>query len=547
MKHYFQKLTETVRAHWDSPALSDFRGKSWTYGEMAAAIETLHLAFRKAGLVKGDKVALCAGNSAHWAQSYLAIVTYGTVAVPILPNFTPEGVTHLVDHSESVLLLADPSIAKTLDFDAMPHLKAILSAEDFSVLKRRDEKVVAAIESRKALFTAAHPNGFLPEDVAYPTDNDDDLAVVNYTSGTTSAPKGVMLCHRGFTHMIEFAQTRIPVEAGENIVSMLPMAHMYGLAFELLYPIISGVTVHYLGKMPSPSTLMAAMADIRPYIVITVPLVMEKIYRTKLRPALSKPAVRLLMALPGIGALLRRKVRRSLMAAFGGNIRHFIMGGAPLNPEAEACFRKIGLPYTVGYGMTEACPLLAYEDSRRYVQGSCGKPIDCDEMRIDSPDPIRVVGEIQAKGPNICLGYFKDPAATAALFTPDGFLRTGDLGHFDRKGNVFICGRSKNMILSATGQNIYPEEIEAVVNQQDFVVESVVVSRDTRLVARVFLDEDALAKAGLTEADIAALPEKIRAAVNESMPGYSKLAAVERNPSPFEKTPKMSIKRFLYS
>ncbi len=546
MKHYLQKLTETVQTHWNDNALSDYRGATMTYGELARALEAWHLAFAAAGIRKGDHIAICAKNSSAWAVAYIAVVTSGAVAVPILPNFTPDGIQRLVDHSESKLLLADADIEGSLSFEGMPHLKASVSLEDGHVFHGRDAAAAEAFARRDALLAEKYPNGLRPEDVSYPTDNDDDLAVISYTSGTTSAPKGVMLRHAGFTAMIEFAQVHIPTYDGDQIVSMLPMAHMYGLTFELLYPLISGVTVHYLGKAPSPSTLMAAMKDVRPYIVITVPLVMEKIYKAQLKPALSKPVVRALLALPGIGRVLRGKVREKLVAAFGGKVRHFVMGGAPLNPEAEECFRKIGLPFTVGYGMTEACPLLAYEGWENFALGSCGKPVDCAEVRIDSPDPIHVVGEVQAKGCNICVGYFKDPEATAAAFTPDGFLRTGDLGHLDRKGNLFLCGRSKNMILSATGQNIYPEEIEALVNQQPYVAESVVVGRGTRLVARVYLDPDAIRKAGLAQADIEAIPQNVRKAVNADLPAYSQIAQVEPNPTPFEKTPKMSIKRFLY-
>ena len=546
MKHYLQKLAETIQKQWNDRALSDFRGRSITFGELAVSMEKTRLALQASGVSKGDKVALCARNSSFWAETYLAINTSGSVVVPILFNFTPEGIMHLVDHSESLVLFVDREVGAGLDFEKMPLLKAMVSVEDGAVLVSRDDAAAKAFAERDALFAAAHPGGFGPADIAYPTDNAEELAVVNYTSGTTSAPKGVMLRHDGFTAMVDFAQRRIPCGKGDHIVSMLPMAHMYGLAFELMYPLISGVEVHYLTKTPSPTMLLASMKEVRPYIVITVPMVMEKIFRSSLKPALSKPVVKMLMAVPLVGGFLKRKIVGKLLDAFGGRVRQFVMGGAPLNPEAEAAFRKIGLPYTVGYGMTEACPLLAFEDPEAYAPGSCGKPVDCATVRIDSPDPIHVVGEIQAKGRNICMGYFKNPEATKHLFTDDGFLRTGDLGRMDAKGNLFICGRSKNLILSASGQNIYPEEIEAVVNQQDFVAESVVVSRDTKLVARVYLDPDAMAKAGLTEAQIAEIPERIRKAVNRQMPAYSRLVKVEPNPSPFEKTPKMSIKRYLY-
>lgn len=546
MKHYLEALAETIRAHWDEPALADYRGRTITYRELAVSMERTRLALHAAGVRRGDKVALCARNCAAWAETYLGIVASGAVAVPILSNFTPEGVAHLVDHSESRVFFTDADLAATLDFSEMPRVRAAVSVDDGSVLHGRDRSAARAFSGVDAAFAEEHPGGFGPADVAYPTDNAEDLAVINYTSGTTSAPKGVMLRHGAFSVVVDFAQRRIPAFPGEKIVSMLPMAHMYGLAFEFLYPLISGVQVVYLVKVPSPTALVAAMKETKPYIVITVPMVMEKIYRGSLKPALSKPVVRALLALPGVGRVLRRKIAAKVMAAFGGQVREFVMGGAPLNPEAEAAFRKIGLPYTVGYGMTEACPLLAYEDWREFAPGSCGKPVDYDEVRIDSPDPLHVDGEVQAKGPNLCVGYYRNAEATKALFTKDGFLRTGDLGHFDKAGNLYLSGRSKNMILSGSGQNIYPEEIEAVVNQQDFVAESVVVDRGGKLVARVYLDPDAIRKAKLGDEAVAALPGRIRTAVNRRMPAYSRLAGVERNPSPFEKTPKMSIKRFLY-
>jgi long-chain acyl-CoA synthetase len=546
MKHYLELLAEVVRAHWDEPAIADFHGRGIKYGELAVSMEKTRLALREAGVRRGDKVALCAHNCSAWAETYLAVVASGAVAVPILANFTPEGVQHLVDHSESRVLFTDPEIAAALDFSKLSRIRVAVAVEGGAVLGGRDKAAAKAFEEKDALFAAEHPDGFGPDDVSYPTDNNDELAVINYTSGTTSAPKGVMLRHESFNAVVDFAQRKIPASPGEKIVSMLPMAHMYGLAFELLYPLLSGVEVVYLTKIPSPTALVAAMKEVRPYIVITVPMVMEKIYRGALKPKLSKPAVKLLMALPGVGGFLRRKIAAKVMESFGGRIRGFVMGGAPLNPEAEAAFRKIGLPYTVGYGMTEACPLLAYEDWREFAPGSCGKPVDYDEVRIDSPDPLRVDGEVQAKGPNLCVGYYRNAEATKALFTKDGFLRTGDLGHFDKAGNLYLSGRSKNMILSGSGQNIYPEEIEAVVNQQEFVAESVVVDRGGKLVARVYFDPDAIRKAKLDDAAVAALPGRIRTAVNRRMPAYSRLSDVERNPSPFEKTPKMSIKRFLY-
>ncbi|MCI1640662.1 MAG: AMP-binding protein, partial [Bacteroidales bacterium] len=394
--------------------------------------------------------------------------------------------------------------------------------------------------------TAKYPMGFSRENVAYPVDNWDDLSIINYTSGTSSAPKGVMLPYRCLSATIDFGQRRIPASNKYTIVSMLPMAHMYGLAFEFLYPLCNGTCITFLGKTPNPSTLLRAMKEVRPYLLITVPLVMEKVFKSSIKPVVEKKLIKLLTFIPGIRRLLFNKIRDGLCSAFGGNIQMFIMGGAPLNPEVEKWFRRIRLPYTVGYGMTEAAPLLAYEDWDKYVSGSCGKAVDCAEVRIDSEDPNNTVGEIQAKGVNICTGYFKNETATSNAFTEDGFLRTGDLGVIDSEGNIFIKGRSKSMILSANGQNIYPEEVEAIVNNQDYVLETVVVDRASKLVALVYLDNDAIRHAGLDEEAVSDLADNIRLSANKRLNLYSQLSKVEIQDKPFEKTPKMSIKRYLY-
>ncbi|MBO6045971.1 MAG: AMP-binding protein, partial [Bacteroidales bacterium] len=468
------------------------------------------------------------------------------VAVPILCDFHPDSINHLVDHSESIALFVDADIWSKLDIAKIPLLRSVVNVQDFSVLYSLDGLMEKAFSFLEDSFAAKYPSGFSRDDVVYPTDNAEDLAIINYTSGTTSAPKGVMLKYDSFTATVEYAQTNVKATPDDTLVSMLPMAHMYGLAFELTYPLCSGVTIYFLGKTPSPSLLLKAMKDVRPYMIVTVPLVMEKVYKSSLKPMLQKPAIKFATKVPGIRNVIYKKMREGLDTAFGGRCGHYIMGGAPLNPEVEDLFRKIKLRYTVGYGMTEACPLLAYEDPARFVKGSCGKPVTCAEVRIDSEDPQHIAGEIQAKGRNICLGYFKNPEASAGAFTDDGFLRTGDLGVMDAAGNIFIKGRSKSMILSSNGQNIYPEEVEAVVNNQDYVVESVVVDRASKLVAMVYLDEDAIKKAGLDAEAVSDIPESIRISSNRKLPVYSQLAKVEVVPVPFEKTPKMSIKRFLY-
>ena len=546
MEHYFSRLQNAIRLYWEKPALSNYKGETFSYGQLATQIERFHIFFEACGIKKGERIAICAKNTARMAVSFLSVNTYETVVVPILSDFTPDSVNHLVDHSESVILFTDNDIWAKLDKSKMPLLRAVVSVNDFTLLYAAEESISKAFASVPELFSAKYPMGFTGENVNYNTENWDDLDIINYTSGTTSAPKGVMLTYKAISATIDFGQRYIPSSDKFTMVSMLPMAHMYGLVYEFLYPLCNGTCITFLGKTPSPSLLLSAMHDVKPYLLITVPLVMEKVYKSALKPVLDKPVMKVLTKIPGIKSLIFKKIREKLLTALGGNLQMIIMGGAPLNPEVEKWFKKIGLPYTVGYGMTEAAPLLAYEPCTSYVPGSCGKAVDCAMVRIDSDDPQHVVGEIQAKGANICLGYYKNPDATSAAFTADGFLKTGDLGIIDAHGNIFIKGRSKSMILSANGQNIYPEEVEAVVNNQDYVVESVVVDRASKLVALVYLDADAMKKAGLDEETVADLHEAIRINANKALPSYSQLQKVEVVDKPFEKTPKMSIKRFMY-
>ena len=543
MKHYLSRFEEMVKAHWNDKALSNYQGESFTFGELATYIEKFHIYFEAAGIKKGDKIALCAKNSARWAISFLAVNTYEAIVVPILADFHPESINSLVDHSESRLLITDDDIWKKLDITKMPLVTGVFSTDGFALVYCSDEKLQKAKDSLPELFRSKYPDGFTREHVSYPIDNDKDIAIINYTSGTTSAPKGVMIRFDSLSSNVEFGIDFMPCGPGDNIVSMLPMAHMYGMVFEFLYPICGGVTINYLGKAPTPSLLLGAMAAIKPYLVITVPLVMEKIFKSSVLPVLKKPAIKALVRIPGINRIIFNKIHDKLMNAFGGKVRCIIMGGAALNPEVEAWFKKFRLPFTVGYGMTEGAPLFGYEDWRHFVPHSCGKKVDRIDIRIDSEDPQHVVGEIQIKGTNVMEGYYKNPEASAAAFTEDGWLRTGDLGVIDAEGNIFIRGRSKNMILSSNGQNIYPEEIEAVLNNQPYVLESVVVDRSSKLVGLVYMDKEKMEKDGV---DSAAAISGALAAVNNEMPAYSRLSYLEEQKEPFEKTPKMSIRRFLY-
>jgi len=547
MDHYLKRLEQTIRSNWEKGALSNYRGEDFTFKELATEIERFHIIFKNCGIEKGQKIALCAANSARWAISFLAVNTYEAIVVPLLSDFHPDNVNSLVDHSESVLLFTDKDIWAKLDPEKMPKLRAAVCVADFSLLWSRDPEVDKAFAGADKAFEAKFPDGFSREAVNYPGENWKDLAIINYTSGTTSAPKGVMLRYESLCGSIDFAIRYIPCSSKDTIVSMLPMGHIYGLVFEFLYPLCYGVHVYYLGKAPAASTLLKAVKEVKPYLIITVPLVMEKVYKSAIKPTLDKPAMKVLTAIPGVNKLIYKVVTKKLVEAFGGNVQQFIMGGAALNPDVERAFKRMGLPYTVGYGMTEAAPLLAYSWPWTYAPGSCGHYVDSCSVRIDSEDPENIPGEIQAKGINICSGYFNNEEASANAFTEDGYLHTGDLGVMDKAGNIFIKGRIKSMILSANGQNIYPEEMEAIINSQPYVVESVVVDRSSKLVALVYLDQEALKKDGLDQEAVSELTETIRASSNKRMPGYSKIAKVEVMEKPFEKTPKMSIKRFLYS
>ena len=538
MKHYLKTLENTVRNHWDLKALCDYGGDSFTYGDIAQNIEQFRLFFSAVGINKGDKIAICARNSARWAMTFWGVNVNERVAVPLLADFHPDNVSGLTNHSDSLVLFTDDDIWAKLKPEDMPNLKAAINVKDARVLWCSDKSVADAWEQRRSAFDNRYPDGMSTDQVNYPGNNFDELAIINYTSGTTGNPKGVMLTYGAISDTDDFANEHFPNHPGETIVSMLPMAHMYGLAIEFIHPNVDGVTVYFLGRTPSPTTLLKAMQEVRPYMVITVPLVMEKVYANSIKPALEKR--KKLFVIPGMKRLVYTMARKTIMKVFGGQVQCFIMGGAALNPEAERCFKKMKLPFTVGYGMTEACPLLGYEWWKEFVPGSCGKPVH--EVRIDSDDPQHKAGEIQARGRNLTIGYYKNPEATAASFTDDGWFRTGDLGIMDRNGNIFIRGRIKSMILNSSGQNIYPEEVEAVVSNCQHVDECLVVDRGGKIVALVYTelpeDMDNDTKAGI--------PDAIRAEANSSLPAYSKISKVIMLDKPFEKTPKMSIKRFLY-
>ncbi len=544
MVHYLTRLQKQVADNWDRPALCDYHGGGFTFGQMAAQIEKLHLLFEQLGIRKGDKIALCGRNQARWGLSFLGINTYEAVVVPILVDFTPDSICGLIDHSDSVILFTDEDIWAKLDIAKMPKLRRVISIATFSPLYMQ-EGDAAIFEGLDKAFVAKYPNGFSASDVHYPQDNGKDLAVINYTSGSTGDPKGVMLRYECFSANIDYGQEeKVPSSWRDSMLSILPMAHMFGMMFELMYPLCGGTPIYYLGKTPSPSVLMQAMSEVHPYLFIAVPMVFEKIYTGKIKPMMNKPSIKFLTSIPGIRDIIYSKVRKTLDRSFGGKVKVYIMGGAAVNPEVEDFFRKIKFHYTIGYGMTEAAPLMSYDDWRDFKPHSCGRRMSYVQLKIDSQDPEHIAGEILAKGTNIFSGYYKNEAATKAAFTPDGWFRTGDLGTIDARGDVFLKGRSKTMLLTSNGQNIYPEEMECVIDSNKYVSESLVVMRGDKLVALVAPDEEAVK--GLTAEDRSDLPSIIMGEVNKKLPKYSQLASVELMKEPFQKTPKMSIKRYLY-
>ena len=543
MRHYLDRLQESIIAKWNTEALSDYKGEDFTFANFATEIARLHTIYQILDVKAGDKIALAAKNCSRWAMAFLATTTYRAVAVPILCDFTPDAITNLTAHSDSVILFTEPRIWEEMEIEKMPQIRIVINVEDYSTLYLRNEDKAHELESELAKIPAVYPEEMKHEIVNYGNLNLSDLAIINYTSGTTSQPKGVMLTSANISANIDFALDNIAVEDGDKIISMLPLAHMYGMAFEFIYPVCGGGHVYFLGKTPTPTLLMQALAEVKPYLLITVPLVIEKIFKGKILPILGKPIMRLLTHTPGISKVIYSKIRKQLLTTFGGNLRSIVLGGAALNPSIEKIMRKVKLPYTVGYGMTECAPLLSYAPWNKFKAGSCGRAVDGLDLRIDSTNPQKKVGEIQAKGPNVMLGYYKNEEATRAAFTEDGYLRTGDLGIIDKQGNVFIRGRSKCMILTANGQNIYPEEVEALLNTMPHIAESLVVERNKRLVALVALPNEDLA---LDETTIKAELEQTRVEANMLLPTYSQITSVEIVREGFAHTPKQSIKRFLY-
>lgn len=544
MIHFITRFVETARKNWDTPALCDYKGAKFTYADIATQIARLHLIFEKSGIVAGDKIALCSKNTAHWAIAYLAATSYRAIAVPILNGFTPDNLEKLADHSDSKLLFTEKEMWSEMNGENMPQLVGAINVEDYSVLYSRDGRLETAVADAERMFAEKYPDGMKPELMEYEVGGPEDIITISYTSGTTSSPKGIMLSVRNISSNISFGVKRIQFPKGGNIVSMLPLAHLYGLAFEFVYPVASGGCVYFLGKTPTPTILLQAFADVKPYMLITVPLVVEKIFRNKVMPILERPAMRIATSIPIVKGAIYGAVRRKVMAAFGGKMKHIIIGGAAVNSSIETVMKKVGIPYTVGYGMTECGPLIGYEDWYNFAMRSCGKPVDGMKVRIDSNDPQNEVGEIQVRGDNVMTGYYNNEEATKAAFTADGWMRTGDLGLLDKDGNIYIKGRSKNMILTANGQNIYPEEVEELLNAMPHVKESIVIERNKHIVAIVSAEVDAanpLSKEQLDEAMKSNLT-----VLNRELPSYCQITGIEILDGDFERTPKNSVKRYLY-
>ena len=539
-------IEKSFKANWERPALSNYQGLTLSYKDVARRISKLHIAFEECGLEKGDKVAICSRNQANWGVCFLAATTYGAVAVPILHEFKADNIHHLVNHSEAKVLFVDEVIWEGLSAEEMPGLYVVVQINTFHFLYTKTEKIAYVREHLNELFGRRYPNAFEAKDLNYYEDSADELALINYTSGTSGFSKGVMIPYRALYSNIQFAhEDACPMlKAGMNVVAMLPSAHMYGMMFEFLFEMTIGMHVHFLTRVPSPKIIMQAFADIKPDVIIAVPLIIEKVYKSKLKPIIDKN--KLIMNLPILDQYIQKKFNTELTQSFGGKFEEVILGGAAFNPEVERFFHKIGFHFTVGYGMTECAPIICYAHWDKAKVGSCGRPALNMQIRVDSDDPRNVPGEVQVSGPNVCLGYYKNEKATEDSFTEDGWFRTGDMGIIDEDGYLFLRGRSKCMILGPSGQNIYPEELEAVINNVMYVVESLVIEDDGGLTALIYPDYhlgdlDGIPRKDLEQRILSGLPE-----INKQLPGYAQIKKIEFMPEDFERTPKRSIKRYLY-
>jgi len=547
MEQRFLTLIETsIRENWDRDALTDYKGDSLKYKDVARKIEHLHIIFNAAGIAKGDKIALCGKNSSNWGVIFLATLTYGAVSVPILSDFKPSNTHNIVNHSDSKLLFAGANVWENLDERAMPQLKAVLAIEDFSVLNTRNSGLVTTVANVGKTFGKKYKNGFMPKHVSYGQEDPEDLAYISYTSGTTSFSKGVMIPYRSLTSNIIFAHDNMKLKAGDGHVCMLPMAHAFGLLFSFLFEFTKGCHTYFLTRTPSPKIIFQAYQEVKPTLIITVPLIVEKIIKKSVLPKLDTTSMRLMLKVPFTRNQVYKSIHKKLYNLFGGNFMELVIGGAAMNEEAEHMLKLINFPYSIGYGMTECGPLICYSSWQTFKEQSCGRPVDRMEVKIDSEDPENIVGEVLVKGDNTMQGYYKNSTDTLAAFNDDGWMHTGDLAVMDAQKNLTIKGRSKNMLLGANGQNIYPEEIEEKLNNLPYVAECIVVQRNNKIVALVHPDYNEALANHLSHDDLDAIMKENRAALNEQLPKYSQVADFQIFAEEFEKTPKRSIKRYLY-
>lgn len=547
METSFLKLIEhSIKEHWHLPSLTDYEGAEHNYKDVARWIEKLHILFEKSGIQPGDKVALCSRNTSNWGIAFFATLTYGAVAVPILNEFKPDTIHHIINHSGARLLFVGKSVWDNIDHESMPMLDGIIAMADYSVISSRNTVLAEIAPQLETLFKAKYPEELRNKDIHYRTEQPEELAMINYTSGTTSSPKGVMLPYRSMWSNLRYALDQMGYAPGEKLVSILTMAHMYGLAFEFIYPFASGIHIYFLQKMPSPKILGEVFADIRPHLIVAVPLIIEKIIKSRVLPQLEKFHIKLMLKMPIIGGKIRHKIKRQILDAFGGRFKLLAVGGAALNKEVEAFLHSVKFPYTVGYGMTECGPAIAFDHWQTFRPTSCGKAVDRMEIRIDSSDPFNQVGEILTKGMNVMDGYYNNPEASNTVLSPDGWLHTGDLGVLDPDGYLYIKGRSKSLILGPSGQNIYPEEIEDLLNAQPYIAESLVIEREGKLVALVYPDAEVMKQNKISRKTLLKIIHETRKQINQQLPAYSQIARIEIHDEEFEKTPKRSIKRFLY-
>lgn len=539
-------IEQSIKKHWHLNAMTDYKGITLQYRDVARKIEKINILLHQAGIRKGDKISICGRNSAHWTVTYLGVITYGAVVVPILHEFKADQVHNIVNHSESRLLFVGDQMWENLNEAAMPRLEGIIELKDFALPVSRSKKLTHAREHLNELFGQKYPCRFRPEDIHYETEQPDDLAIINYTSGTTGYSKGVMLSYRSILSNVLFCQEKIGLRSGDSVVAMLPLGHVFGMTFDFLYGIVSGAHLWYLTRMPSPKIIADSFAEIRPRMICCVPLIVEKIVKKNILPKVDNKLGKLLLHVPIISEKIKENIRQKAMEVFGGNFIEIIIGGAPFNAEVEAFLKMIEFPYTIAYGMTECGPIICHSRWDELKLTSCGKVASRMTAKVLSDDPERIPGELVCKGPNLMLGYYKNEEATRQVIDPEGWLHTGDMATIDAEGHVFIKGRCKNLLLTATGQNIYPEEIESKLNNMPYVAESLIILQQDKLVALIYPDSDDAFAHGLSQADLEQAMEANRLELNRQLPAYSQITRYKLYPEEFEKTAKKSIKRFLY-